>query len=51
VRGPLYLPFGQMLAYERAIQRGLTPDRPHQLTAVVHLDRETGETGATRRLH
>jgi glucosamine--fructose-6-phosphate aminotransferase (isomerizing) len=39
VRGPLYLPFGQMLAYERAIQRGLTPDRPHQLTAVVHLDR------------
>jgi glucosamine--fructose-6-phosphate aminotransferase (isomerizing) len=38
VRGPLYLPFGQMLAYERAIWRGLTPDRPHQLSAVVKLD-------------
>lgn len=38
VRGPLYLPFGQMLAYERAIHRGLTPDRPHQLAAVVRLD-------------
>jgi len=37
VRGPLYLPFGQMLAYERAIWRGLTPDRPHQLSAVVKL--------------
>ncbi|MBK9941923.1 MAG: SIS domain-containing protein [Kouleothrix sp.] len=39
VRGPLYLPFGQMLAYERAIRRGLTPDQPSQLTAVVRLDR------------
>lgn len=38
VRGPLYLPFGQMLAYERAIARGLTPDRPNQLNAVVKLD-------------
>ncbi|MFN8505396.1 SIS domain-containing protein [Kouleothrix sp.] len=38
VRGPLYLPFGQMLAYERAIARGLTPDRPNQLSAVVMLD-------------
>jgi len=37
VRGPLYLPFGQMLAYERAVWRGLTPDRPHQLSAVVKL--------------
>jgi len=37
VRGPLYIPFGQMLAYERAIRRGLTPDRPHQLSAVVKL--------------
>ncbi len=37
VRGPLYLPFGQMLAYERAISRGLTPDQPSQLSAVVKL--------------
>lgn len=38
IRGPLYLPFGQMLAYERAIARGLTPDRPSQLEAVVRLE-------------
>ncbi len=37
VRGPLYLPFGQMLAYERAVSRGLTPDQPSQLSAVVKL--------------
>ena len=37
VRGPLYLPFGQMLAYERAIFRGLTPDQPNQLVAVIKL--------------
>lgn len=37
VRGPLYLPFGQLLAYERAVYRGLTPDRPAQLSAVVKL--------------
>lgn len=36
--GALYLPFGQMLAYERAITKGLNPDRPHNLTAVVQLD-------------
>lgn len=36
--GPLYLPFGQLLAYERAVRRGLDPDRPHQLSDVVRLD-------------
>ncbi len=36
--GALYLPFGQMLAYERAVWRGLNPDRPHNLDAVVRLD-------------
>lgn len=36
--GALYLPFGQMLAYERSIWRGLNPDRPHNLEAVVRLD-------------
>jgi glucosamine--fructose-6-phosphate aminotransferase (isomerizing) len=37
-RGALYLPFGQLLAYERAVARGHNPDRPHNLTAVVRLD-------------
>ncbi len=37
-RNLLYLPFGQMLAYERAVWRGLNPDRPHNLEAVVKLD-------------
>lgn len=41
VRGPLYLPWGQMLAYERAIWRGLNPDQPNQLSAVVRLDEES----------
>jgi hypothetical protein len=30
-----------MLANERAIWRGLTPDRPHQLSAVVKLSEAT----------
>lgn len=38
--GPLALPFGQLLAYERAVRRGLDPDRPHQLSDVVRLDPE-----------
>jgi glucosamine--fructose-6-phosphate aminotransferase (isomerizing) len=33
----LYLPVGQLLAYYRAISRGLDPDRPKNLTAVVKL--------------
>lgn len=37
-RGALYLLFGQMLAYERAMWHGLDPDRPHNLDAVVRLD-------------
>jgi glucosamine--fructose-6-phosphate aminotransferase (isomerizing) len=36
--GALYLPFGQLLAYERAVAHGLNPDRPHNLDAVVKLD-------------
>jgi glucosamine--fructose-6-phosphate aminotransferase (isomerizing) len=36
-RGPLYLPFGQLLAYERALHAGLDPDRPENLQAVVTL--------------
>ena len=34
----LYLPVGQMLAYERAMQRGLNPDRPENLKAYVTLE-------------
>ena len=33
----LYLPPGQLLAYERSIARGLNPDVPHLLDAVVRL--------------
>jgi glutamine---fructose-6-phosphate transaminase (isomerizing) len=33
----LYLPFGQMLAYERSMAKGLDPDHPNNLDAVVKL--------------
>jgi glutamine---fructose-6-phosphate transaminase (isomerizing) len=33
----LYLPFGQMLAYERSIAKGLNPDKPNHLDSVVKL--------------
>ncbi len=36
-QAPLYLPILQLIAYERAIQNGLDPDRPTNLTAVVVL--------------
>lgn len=36
--GPLYLPLGQLLAYERALLNGQNPDQPANLTAVVKLD-------------
>jgi glucosamine--fructose-6-phosphate aminotransferase (isomerizing) len=36
-RNTLYLPFGQMLAYERSIAKGLDPDHPVNLEAVVKL--------------
>jgi glucosamine--fructose-6-phosphate aminotransferase (isomerizing) len=35
---PLYLPFGQLVAYSRAINRGLNPDQPTNLSAVVKLE-------------
>lgn len=37
-RGALYLPIGQLLAFERAISRGLDPDHPRNLDHVVRLD-------------
>lgn len=36
--GPLFLPFGQLLAYERALHNRQNPDLPHNLTAVVTLE-------------
>lgn len=41
VRGMLYLPIGQLLAFNRAISKGLNPDAPHNLAAVVRLDEHT----------
>ena len=36
-REPLYLPVIQRLAYYRAVAKGLDPDQPRNLTAVVEL--------------
>ena len=36
-RGVLYLPFAQLIGYERSLAKGLNPDQPHNLTAVVKL--------------
>ncbi len=36
-RSLLYLPIGQLIAFERSLFNGLNPDRPHHLTAVVKL--------------
>jgi glutamine---fructose-6-phosphate transaminase (isomerizing) len=36
-RAPLYLPILQLIAYERAISKGLNPDQPTNLTSVVVL--------------
>ncbi len=33
----LYLPFGQLLAYQRSLASGLDPDLPKNLTSVVQL--------------
>ncbi|MFQ5854253.1 MAG: SIS domain-containing protein [Anaerolineae bacterium] len=37
VRGPLMLPILQLMAYYRAMNKGLDPDRPSNLEAVVRL--------------
>ena len=36
----LSLPVGQLLVFERAVQRGLDPDHPRNLDAVVKLDEQ-----------
>jgi len=38
VRGVLYLPILQLMAFYRSMAKGLNPDRPNNLTAVVKLD-------------
>ncbi len=40
LRGVLYLPLLQLLAFQRARSRGLNPDSPANLNMVVHLDLE-----------
>ena len=37
IRNILYLPFGQMVAFERSLAKGLNPDLPNNLDAVVKL--------------
>jgi glucosamine--fructose-6-phosphate aminotransferase (isomerizing) len=37
VRGVLYLPVLQLIAYYRSLAKGLNPDRPNNLTSVVQL--------------
>jgi len=38
MRGVLYLPVLQLMAYYRALSKGLDPDRPHNLSKVIELD-------------
>ena len=38
VRGVLYLPVFQLMAFYRSLAKGLNPDRPNNLTAVVKLN-------------
>jgi glucosamine--fructose-6-phosphate aminotransferase (isomerizing) len=38
VRGALYLPVLQLMAFFRSLAKGLNPDRPNNLEAVVKLD-------------
>jgi len=37
-RGPLYMPVVQLMACHRAMAKGLNPDRPHNLKAVIELN-------------
>lgn len=37
-RGVLYLPVLQLMAFYRSVAKGLNPDKPNHLTAVVQLD-------------
>jgi glucosamine--fructose-6-phosphate aminotransferase (isomerizing) len=37
VRNVLFLPVGQIIAFERSLSKGLNPDHPTNLDAVVTL--------------
>jgi glucosamine--fructose-6-phosphate aminotransferase (isomerizing) len=38
IRNVLYLPIPQLMAYYRALAKGLNPDQPNNLEAVVKLE-------------
>jgi glucosamine--fructose-6-phosphate aminotransferase (isomerizing) len=38
----LYLPPLQLLGYQRSMAKGLDPDNPENLTAVIYLDASLG---------
>jgi glucosamine--fructose-6-phosphate aminotransferase (isomerizing) len=38
MRGVLYLPILQLMAFHRSLAKGLNPDRPNNLSAVIKLD-------------
>ncbi len=40
IRNVLYLPVLQLMAYHRAMAKGLDPDNPRNLSAVIHLDED-----------
>jgi glutamine---fructose-6-phosphate transaminase (isomerizing) len=42
-RGPLYLPVLHLIIYYHTVQKGLNPDLPHNLTAVINLDDDHGQ--------
>ena len=46
-RAPLYLPALHVLDYCRTLLKGLNPDKPHSLNAVVNLDIEAIEGGVS----
>ena len=43
IRNVLFLPPLQLMAFYRSIAKGLNPDQPKNLVAVVELDLEEGE--------
>lgn len=47
-RGPLYLPAPQLLAYHRAVVKGIHPDQPQNLSAFVSLNLAEIENRAVR---
>jgi glucosamine--fructose-6-phosphate aminotransferase (isomerizing) len=41
IRDVLYLPVAQLIAFEHSLSKGLNPDQPHNLSAVVRLSQST----------